>query len=89
MRPTWTKLTTRCIGAPMLTYFPVSSSYVKALAWDEETEIFGVIFHNGHEYHYSHVPEWIAKEVMGAKSVGTSFDRLIKRGGYAYKVVRS
>lgn len=72
----------------MLTYMPVNSSYVKAIAWDEETETFGAIFHEGSEYHYSRVSETVYKQVRDAESIGTAFDKLIKRGGFVFKKVR-
>jgi hypothetical protein len=72
----------------MLIYKDVSSSYIKAIAFDDETGTLGAIFSNGSEYHYANVPAKTFHQVMGAESVGTAFDELIKRGKFVFKRAR-
>jgi hypothetical protein len=72
-----------------LEYKPVTSRYVRALAYDPETQTLGAIFHEGSEYHYANVPIWVYEQVILApSSVGGEFDKYVKRGGYEYTKVR-
>ncbi|MCG7629064.1 KTSC domain-containing protein [Epibacterium sp. MM17-32] len=57
-------------------YQKVDSSNIAALA--HEGDVLGVKFNNGTEYHYQGVSSSTFEKVMGAASVGRTFNELIK-----------
>lgn len=59
-----------------MNYQDVESSNIKAIAHKDTT--LGVRFHNGTEYHYENVPDFIFDEIITAASVGRTFNQLIK-----------
>lgn len=69
-------------------YTGVTSSAIAALAYEPTRRVMGVIFTNGDEYHYHEVPETTFEEVRSAPSIGSSFDSLVKKGGYAWEKIR-
>lgn len=67
---------------------PLQSSQIIGLAFSPEGDDKGklyVQFNNGNWYVYDDVPALKVMQVILAESQGTAFDRLIKRGNYAYK----
>ncbi len=65
-------------------YTSVSSSNVAAVGYDEATSTLGVQFLNGSEYHYFGVSRDVYDGLLGASSVGTYLNTVIKKGGYGY-----
>jgi hypothetical protein len=57
---------------------PVSSSVVRALAYDARSKTLGVRFHSGTEYRYLGVPRKIFESMRSAPSVGQFFNESIK-----------
>lgn len=62
----------------------VSSSNIRELGYDEDTQTMGVVFHNGNLYHFLDVPQEVYEELLGASSVGQQFNLSI-RGQYEYE----
>lgn len=65
-------------------YVPVSSTTISAVGYDEASNILGVRFHNGSEYHYFGVPQDVFESMRSAPSVGRFLDQNIKKAGYGY-----
>ena len=61
----------------------VSSSNVKSVGYDGQTNTLEVEFHSGHVYQYYGVPERVYDEMMRAPSKG-QFLHLEVRNGYPY-----
>jgi hypothetical protein len=61
----------------------VVSSYLAALEWKEGSGLIAQ-FTNGRVAQYPDVAESVYTEVIGSASVGSAFDRLVKKGGYAF-----
>lgn len=57
---------------------PLSSTNVKAVAYDESTSTLSVQFAAGNIYHYFDVPPSVFEELMGASSKGSYFNSSIK-----------
>jgi hypothetical protein len=55
---------------------PVSSSNIESVGWENET--LEVAFLNGRIYRYDGVPQSVFQAVVGAASVGSEFNRLVK-----------
>lgn len=72
-----------------MNYLPVVSSQISHVGYDIDSKTLGVKFARGGEYHYSAVPVEVAGKVVFSKSVGSTFDKLIKKGGYEYKKVEN
>ena len=70
-----------------MNYINVRSSQIKFIGYDKENSKLGIIFTGGAEYHYTAVPVAIAGELVFSSSIGSSFDRLIKKGGYEFKKI--
>ena len=68
------QLTKRCDGSKML----------RQLDYDPDTQILVAEFPNGGRYEYLGVPMDIWVELCDATSVGSTFSRLVKGGGYMY-----
>lgn len=62
----------------------VSSSNIKKVGYDEDTQTMGVIFHNGYFYHFSDVPKEVYEELISAPSIGQQFNATI-RNQYEYQ----
>lgn len=56
----------------------VSSSVIRAAAYDEELEELTVTFTSGKRYVYFDVPEWVYDGLLAAESAGEYFNRHIK-----------
>ena len=66
----------------------VSSSNLKSIGYDPETQTLEIEFLNGGLYQYINVPERIYNGLMAASSYGSYFDQFIKKGGYRYRKLR-
>ena len=66
----------------------VSSSNLKSVGYDPETQTLEIEFLNGGLYKYFNVPESIYNGLMSASSHGSYFDQYVKKGGYTYKKLR-
>lgn len=62
----------------------VSSSNIKKVGYDEDTQTMGVIFHNGYFYHFSDVPKEVYEELISDPSIGQQFNATI-RNQYEYQ----
>jgi hypothetical protein len=61
---------------------PVTSSNIKAVGYDPDTQRLVVQFNSGKKYAYADVPPEVHKEFLDAKSMGIFFTREV-RGKYA------
>lgn len=66
---------------------PVNSSLVQALGWNPETGRLVAQFKPGVWYEYDNVPADVAARVVFDKSVGGTFDALVKKGGFKFRKV--
>jgi len=57
---------------------PVSSSNIRSIGYDSESQTLEIEFHNGSVYSYFDVPESIYNALMSASSHGSFFHRHIK-----------
>ena len=64
---------------------PVHSSNLAAVGYDPQRKVLEIEFKNGEVYEYAHVPAYLHKELMAAKSHGEFLDAFIKKGGYPYR----
>lgn len=71
----------------VLEHIPVMSSNVKSVGYDKPSKTLEVAFHGSGLYSYSNVPAPIFRRFMRAKSKGKAFNRLIRKGGYAYEKI--
>ena len=62
----------------------VFSSCVSTIAYDEETSELIVEYNNGRTYHYGDVPPDVARNILGAPSVGEALANSVK-GKYAHR----
>ena len=67
---------------------PVSSSNLRAIGYNPETQTLEIEFLNGGLYSYSGVPASVHASLMSASSHGSYFDANIKKGGYPFKKLR-
>jgi len=74
-------------GVLILTRTPVSSSNLKSVGYDQNTEILEVEFHSGGIYQYSNVPSSVHIALMSAGSVGSYFNQHVKNK-YSFKQIR-
>lgn len=68
-----------------LDWIPVSSSNVAAIAWNEDFKRLFVRFHSGSTYFYDSVERATFYAFRNAPSKGQFVDRVLKKGGFAYK----
>jgi len=66
----------------------VSSSNLKSVGYDSETNTLEREFLSGGLYQYFNVPESIYNGLMAASSHGSYFDQYVKKGGYTYRKLR-
>ena len=57
---------------------PVSSSNIRAIGYDSESNMLEIEFRSGGVYQYFGVPEPIYNELMHASSHGSYFHRYVK-----------
>jgi hypothetical protein len=67
---------------------PVSSSNLRSVGYDAEARMLEVEFLNGGLYRYSGVPASVHAGLMSASSLGTYFDRYVKKAGYPFVKIR-
>lgn len=67
---------------------PVSSSNLRAIGYNSETQTLEVEFLGGGLYSYSGVPASVHAALMSASSHGSYFDAKIKKAGYPFKKLR-
>ena len=66
-------------------WLSVSSSNVGAIRWHEWEEQLQVRFLSGSVYEYDRVSRRVFEAFAAAPSKGRYLDRVIKKGGYAYR----
>jgi KTSC domain len=64
----------------------VKSESVKSVAWDSETSVLEIRFHNGSLYQYEGVPRETYNLLFTAESIGRYVNELIKPNYAARKV---
>jgi len=64
----------------------VVSKYLAALEWKDGEGLIAQ-FKNGRVAQYRDVPEEVYTSVIGSASVGSAFDQLVKKGGYAFTYI--
>jgi hypothetical protein len=57
---------------------PVSSSNIRSVGYDSETNVLEIEFNHGGIYHYTGVPEAVYRSFMAAGSKGTYHAQFIK-----------
>ena len=62
----------------------VVSSNIESIGYLESTKTLMVEFKGGSLYEYNDVEEEIFNQIINADSVGSTFNKLIKNGGYTY-----
>lgn len=67
---------------------PVTSSNLRSIGYDPETQILEIEFLNGGLYSYSGVPASVHASLMAASSHGSYFDTHVKKAGYPFKKLR-
>ncbi|PWD83880.1 KTSC domain-containing protein [Ignatzschineria cameli] len=70
-----------------MNYNYVSSSNLRAVAYDERTQTLGIIFHGNSEYHYYGVPHSVYVGLMNSVSKGRYHHAAI-RNRYRYRKIR-
>jgi len=63
----------------------VNSSQMESLSWEDDT--LTVVFKGGAKYVYSDVPADVFQEIIASDSLGSAFNRLIKKGGYKFEKI--
>lgn len=66
----------------------VSSSNLRSVGYDPNTQTLEIEFNNGGIYQYTGVPQGVYDGLMAAGSHGSYFDAHIKKRGYPYHRVR-
>lgn len=70
-----------------MNYQSVSSSNLRAVAYDEASQILGIIFHGNREYYYYAVPASVYSGLMGSPSKGRYHAAFIKNR-YRFRQIR-
>jgi hypothetical protein len=65
----------------------VTSTNIRHLNYNRNTQRLRVTFTNGSVYDYLRVPLNVLEALLEAESVGSTFNRLIKNAGYLYSRV--
>jgi len=65
----------------------VESTNIHSIGYDEETQTLRIRFHNTGVYDYAKVSASIYTQLMTAESVGSTFHKLVKTGGFSYEKV--
>ena len=63
----------------------VLSSTINDLTYDPKKQSLVVTFKNNNKFEYDGVPPDVYQKVATATSVGSTFDKLIKKGNYKHK----
>jgi hypothetical protein len=66
----------------------VESSAISELGYDVEQSVLYVEFKTGALYKYLGVPEAVYTSLMRASSIGSFFDREVRKKSYRYLIVR-
>lgn len=67
-----------------LIWTDVDSSNVESVAYDDDTQIMGVKFHNGGLYAYETIEMDVYVGLVHAESVGKYLHNVVKAGAYPY-----
>jgi hypothetical protein len=67
---------------------PVSSSNIKSIGYDSQSNTLEVEFRDGSIYQYYSVLPHIYNGLMRASSHGQYLDDYVKKGGYRYRKIR-
>lgn len=73
-------------------FVEIKSSNIAALRYTQHPDtnmgVLGVKFHSGAIYEYFGVEPVVYETLLKAESVGATFNKLVKQGGYEYSLVR-
>ena len=67
--------------------YPVNSSQLSYVGYDEETQELFITFKNGSTYKYTDVPKYIFTNLRSTTSVGTYFSDFVKNS-YEYTKIK-
>ena len=66
----------------------VNSSLLYSMDYDEGEQKLTVMFRTtGGVYEYSNVPLTVYEALLDSVSIGSAFDRMVKKGGYSWRHV--
>lgn len=68
--------------------YSVSSSNLKDIGYDADTQTLEIGFLDGRIYQYYNVPESVHNGLMRAESHGKYLDANVKKAGYRYRQMR-
>ena len=71
----------------MAQFIPVVSSMMAAVKYDRERSELTVQFSESAFYTYSGVPSDVVVDFLFADSIGSSFNSLVKKGGFEFQPV--
>lgn len=66
----------------------VYSSAISAIGYDNEHSVLYIEFKDGGVYRYFDVPSGLHKSLMTASSIGSYFDREVRKKNYRFEVVQ-
>ena len=69
-----------------MAFVPVVSAALTSVHYNREQRRLVVLFGES-VYEYTDVPGDIVLDFMFADSIGSTFDRLVKKGGYAFRKI--
>ena len=69
-----------------MAFLPVVSSMITRLQYERETKVLTAVF-GERFYTYADVPSDVVLDVLFADSIGSTFDKLIKKGGFAFQEI--
>ena len=64
--------------------YPLKSSNISDVGYDDATQSLEVGFKNGSRYHYTKVPKALFEAMLKAPSPGRYFHQVVKVGGYPF-----
>lgn len=70
-----------------MAFVPVVSAALTAVHYEREQRRLVVQFGEEAVYEYDDVPSDVVLDFMFADSIGSTFDRLVKKGGYSFRKI--
>jgi hypothetical protein len=71
-----------------MTREPITSSHIKEVGHDSETNTLEIKFHNGQVYQYNNVPKSAFHQIINHPSSGSAFHRIIKTKHFESKLIK-
>lgn len=63
----------------------VDSTAILAIGYESQNQVLYVEFKDGQKYRYFSAPEQLHADLMNAASIGSFFDREIKKKGFRFE----